>query len=157
MSFFLVIILGTIAIVSGILILIGKKPVYSVSLLVLALLSTAGIYGVLGAPFVAAVQILVYAGAGVVMMVFVVMFYKKEEKGNFKKGIVWLSSLWALVFLLDILIVLPVFGKSSITLKTSTKALSEVLIKKYTLPFELITLLIVVGIIGVLILGKEND
>ena len=157
MSYIVLLILSTIAIGFGVLILIEKNPVYNVSLLILTLISTAGIYAILNSPFIASIQLLVYAGAGVVLIIFVMMFYKyeKESKRKFKEyGLVFFA---ALLILLDLILISPIYSSNIKIAKTSTAELSKILLKSNTLPFELITILIFVGIIGAITLGRNND
>ncbi len=157
MSFLIFVLLSIVAIISGLLIIATKNPVYNVLLLLITLLSTAGIYGILGSPFISSIQLLVYAGAGVVLVVFVSMFYKNETSSKLKLKNYALALLSAFVILIDLIIFSPIFPKNSIPSTTKTKELSIILLQKYTLPFELITILIFVGIIGIMIIGKEND
>ncbi len=157
MSFLIFALLSIIAVISGLLIIFTKNPIYNVLLLLITLLSTAGIYGILGSPFISAIQLLVYAGAGVVLVVFVSMFYRNETSSKLKLKNYALSLLSAFVIFVDLIIFSPIFPKNSIPSATKTKVLSTILLQKYTLPFELITILIFVGIIGIMIIGKEND
>ncbi len=142
----------------GVYILFSKEPVYSVFSLVVSLLAMAGIFALIGAPFLAALQIIIYAGAGVVMIVMAVMFYKNERNSllKLKKG--WFGAILLVVFLLNLLAIDLSFGKMKLSGgQTSTKELSLEFFKNYIYPFELISILILVGVVGVLILAKRKE
>ncbi len=141
----------------GIYILLSKEPVYSVFALVVSLLSMAGIFALFGATFITALQIIIYAGAGVVMIVMAVMFYKYEHNSLTKLKKWWLGALLLFVLFLDLSAILFKFEKSALSLNpTSTVELSKEFFKHYIYPFELVSLLIIVGIVGVLIFAKER-
>ncbi len=141
----------------GIFILFSREPVYSVFSLVVSLLAMAGIFALFGAPFIAALQIIIYAGAGVVMIVMAVMFYKYEYNSLTKLRKWWFGALLLFVLFIDLSAILLKFDKSAVSLNpTSTVELSREFFKHYIYPFELISILIIVGIIGVLIFAKER-
>lgn len=142
----------------GIYILFSKEPVYSVFSLVVSLLAMAGIFALIGAPFLAALQIIIYAGAGVVMIVMAVMFYKNEKNSLLELKKWWFGAILLFVFLLNLLAIELSFGKMGLSAgQTSTKELSLEFFKNYIYPFELISVLILVGVVGVLILAKKRE
>jgi len=149
--------LGLLIVASGILIIICKKPIYNAFFLVVSLISMAGIYGLLNAPFLAVLQILIYAGAGIVIIVMIVMFFKIESYSSlpFKKW--WFGLILLCILFVDIMTIrmdLPLSKNSVETL--STREISEVLFSDYIYQFELISILIIVGVIGVFILAKQR-
>ena len=149
--------LGLIILISGIMILIEKKPVYNAFYLITALISMAGIYAILGAPFLASLQILIYAGAGVVLIIMVIMFYEKEKESFTSLKRWWFGAVLVIALLLDFValktdIIFP--DKLGETVKT--KELSLAFFKDFIYPFELVSILILIGVIGIFILAKKG-
>src|SRR6476469_1056856 len=86
--------LAALAVISGILVITRKNPVHSALALILTLLSVAGLYLMLYAPFVAGVQIILYAGGIMVLFLFVIMLVnleKSQKEEQFNK--IWLIGL----------------------------------------------------------------
>ncbi len=141
----------------GVYILFSKEPVYCVFSLVVSLLAMAGIYALMGAPFIAALQIIIYAGAGVVMIVLAVMFYKKERGAILKLKRWWFGVILLSVLFLDFLVIELNLKKMSLKIsQTSTRELSLEFFRNYIFPFELVSILILVGVVGVLIIAKKR-
>ena len=143
----------------------SRNPVTSAMFLVLTIISMACLFVLLNAFFLAAVQIIVYAGAVMVLFVFVIMLMdlKEEERRHIKTfGIVaGLISVGAIVsiFLKSI----GAFGGGAILPAAATTAgesdshaLGMLLFTKYTLPFEVISVLLLVAMIGVITLSKKD-
>ncbi|HTB84695.1 MAG TPA: NADH-quinone oxidoreductase subunit J, partial [Candidatus Sulfotelmatobacter sp.] len=138
----------------------SRSPVTSAMFLVLAMASLAGLFVLLHAFFLAAVQVLVYAGAVMVLFLFVIMLLdlKEEERRRIK--------LFGLVAgLLSVGIIVSVFVKSLATLNTDvppptlegdTISLGHLLFTNYTLPFEIVSVLLLVALVGVILLSKKK-
>src|SRR5512143_2727364 len=75
-------VLGAIAVVASAMVIGQRKPVYSVMMLIASFIALAGLYVLLDAPFVAVIQIIIYAGAIVVLFLFVVMLLNAPTEGN---------------------------------------------------------------------------
>ena len=84
---YLFILFATIAIASAIVMITHKNPVYSALFLVLNMASLGGLYLLLEAQFLAVIQILVYAGAIMVLFLFVIMLLNQESADDVFKGI----------------------------------------------------------------------
>src|SRR3954452_788194 len=137
------------------------NPVTSAMFLVLTIGSLTGLFVLLHAFFLAAVQILVYAGAVMVLFLFVIMLLdlKTEERRKIKKlGLVGgLTSVGAIVYLLiTSLLNSPLGGDPSPTLEGGTIALGQLLFTKYLLPFEIVSVLLLVAMVGVILLSKKE-
>jgi len=133
----------------------SRNPVTSAMFLVLTIISMACLFVLLDAFFLAAVQIIVYAGAVMVLFVFVIMLLdlKEEERRHIKTfGIAaGLISVGAIATISSApLAVNPTAGE------TDTHALGMLLFTKYTLPFEVISVLLLVAMIGVITLSKKD-
>ena len=156
------------SVAGALLVVTHKNPVASALSLVLTLFSTAVLFVFLLAHFVAAVQILVYAGAIMVLFMFTVMFLNiREESLRF-------DAQNTPVKLGVLLVILFVFGylastgfKKSFSLNHTAASIpenfgtvegvGEVLFRDYLLPFELTSVLIVVAILGVVAIAKRGD
>jgi len=140
----------------------SRNPVTSAMFLVLTIISMAGLFVLLRAFFLAAVQVLVYAGAVMVLFLFVIMLLdlKEEERRKIKKlGLVaGLISVGAIVgiFLKSLLATQPGKGLPAPTAVGDTAALGKMLFTKYLLPFEIVSILLLVAMVGVILLSKKD-
>lgn len=152
-------ILTVVTIGAALMVILARNPVNSMLFLLLAFFGLASFYIMLGAQFIAAVQIIVYAGAILVLFLFAVMLLnlgKIEEKGQaFLKAL----GITAGGFLLVIFAVLAgrIFNicQTCQTL-TPTSSIGELLFTKYMLPFELASVLLLAAIIGAVVLVKKR-
>ena len=145
----------------------SRNPVTSAMFLVLTILSMSGLFVLLNAFFLAAVQIIVYAGAVMVLFVFVIMLMdlKEEERRRIKTfgvvtGIVSVGII-LFVFLKSLVICgdsccLPVGAGGPPVIEGDAHALGILLFTKYDLPFEVISVLLLVAMIGVITLSKKD-
>lgn len=139
-----------------------KNPVTSAMFLVLSIISMAGLFVLLNAFFLAAVQILVYAGAVIVLFLFVIMLLdiKGEMPSDFRKSrlafSVLLTGLTAVVFTTMILTSGSDLASGTPVLVGSTEALGKLLYTRYIIPLEIMSLLLLVGMIGVVLLSKKD-
>jgi len=138
----------------------SRNPVTSAMFLVLTIISMSGLFVLLHAFFLAAVQILVYAGAVMVLFLFVIMLLdlKEEQRRHIKffglaAGLVSVGT------------VVCIFMKSLASVKTDaapptlegeTYALGKLLFTQYTLPFEIVSVLLLVAMVGVILLSKKK-
>lgn len=140
----------------------SRNPVTSAMFLVLTIVSLAGLFVLLHAFFLAAVQVLVYAGAVMVLFLFVIMLLnlKEEQQRVIKLAGAILGILTAgLIYL----VFLRAFGAiSSATtaaapeLEGATAPLGRVLFTEYLLPFEIVSVLLLVAMVGVILLSKKE-
>jgi NADH-quinone oxidoreductase subunit J len=141
---------------------LSRNPVTSAMFLVLTILSMAGLFVLLNAFFLAAVQILVYAGAVMVLFLFVIMLLdmKEEERRRLNKAVVGLGTL-AVLGLAGILVRAIVSGTKvaapeASVLEGSTRALGRILFESYLLPFEILSILLLVAMVGAILLSKKD-
>jgi NADH-quinone oxidoreductase subunit J len=140
----------------------SRNPVTSAMFLVLTIISMAGLFVLLHAFFLAAVQILVYAGAVMVLFLFVIMLLdlKDEERRRVKKfsligGLISVGAIVA-IFMKSILAVKPGANLSTPALEGETAALGKLLFTQYLLPFEVVSVLLLVAMVGVILLSKKD-
>jgi len=140
----------------------SRNPVTSAMFLVLTIISMAGLFVLLHAFFLAAVQVLVYAGAVMVLFLFVIMLLdlKEEERRKVKRlGLVaGLISVGAIVgiFLKSLLATNPGKDLPAPTAEGATIPLGRLLFTNYLLPFEIVSLLLLVAMVGVILLSKKD-
>jgi NADH-quinone oxidoreductase subunit J len=159
--------LAAFAVAGAILLIVAREPIHSALSLILVMVALATLYLLLGAEFIAAVQIIVYAGAIMVLFVFVIMMLNagEEERTNCSK-VAKFAGLPLGIFLLFELahwLARSAIGASiangSEAAKTavSTRALSEMLFQKYLFPFEATSILILIAILGALVLARWDE
>jgi NADH-quinone oxidoreductase subunit J len=159
---------GGVALVSAILVVAHRKVFYSAISLIVCLCSVSALYLMLESPFIAAVQVIVYAGAIMVVFLFVIMLLdpfsaaimhdKKKYLGYFAV----LLGILVLVFLYPLLKTynLALTPKNPAIAGSSTGSVSylgQVLFSDYLLPFEMTSVLILIAIIGVVVLAKRRS
>lgn len=138
-----------------------RNPVTSAMFLVLTIVSMAGLFVLLHAWFLAAVQVLVYAGAVIVLFLFVIMLLdlRAEEAARFKVfGLIGGCVAAGTV----LFAILKAFLSSSLgrvqtpALEGSTEELGKALFTQFLLPFEIVSVLLLVAMIGVVLLSKKE-
>lgn len=141
---------------------ISRSPVTSAMFLVLTLVSLAGLFVLLHAFFLAAVQVIVYAGAVMVLFLFVIMLLdlKAEQRRQVKRfGLVAggaVAAVLAWVFR-SVLHEAALGTGPPPTLEGTTAALGELLFTSYLLPFEVVSVLLLVGMVGVIYLSRKES
>ena len=153
-------------IASGMLAISLRNPVHCVLMVLVLFFHMAGIYLTLNAEFLAAVQIIVYAGAVLVLYLFVLFLVSLREELHLEAFVpsAWLGRIIAAGLAVGLIVVLPAFTlgeKGSWTVAavretTHTKALGLELFTIYLLPFEIAGLLLLVALIGGLALARRE-
>ena len=159
----LFILLGGLAIGCALAVVAQRNPLYSAISLIGVFLSLACLYLTLAAPFIAAVQVIVYAGAIMVLVVFVIMLLNVEEEEHRRTRLAYLVP--AAVLLGATLIGEVMFVLYSVPLSpTKPLGLSDVgmtepigvgLLTKYLLPFEITSVLLLMAIVGAMTLARR--
>jgi NADH-quinone oxidoreductase subunit J len=157
---------GGLAVVSAVLVITTRNVVHSAIYLITALLSTAGIFLLLQAQFLFAVQIILYVGGIMVLFIFVIMLVHldvslKQVQFSRQK---WVAGLLTLVLASQIGFALW-FGSKAFDLGTprggpmspeNTEAIGRRLFQSYMLPFEIASVLLLVAILGAVIMAKKR-
>ena len=139
----------------------SRSPVTSAMFLVLTIVSLAGLFVLLQAFFLAAVQVLVYAGAVMILFLFVIMLLdlQAEERRKIKAlGLVGgLVSVGAILgIFLSSLLKAPLGAAESPTIVGGTVELGKLLFTQYLLPFEIVSVILLVAMVGVVLLSKKE-
>ncbi len=153
---------STLIVASALGVILARHPMYAVLSLVLTLFGLSTLFICLHAFFVAAIQVVVYAGAVLVLFIFVVMLLDMAPE------VVFHARSWPLISLgtgLGFLMLWQITAVS-LRLKTpaapgpatagTTEAVGRLLFTTYALPFEAASLLLLVGIIGAIVLAKKK-
>jgi NADH-quinone oxidoreductase subunit J len=170
-SFLAFVIFATIAVIGSLMVIFQKTPVSSAFSLVLVFFAFAGLYAILGAHFIAALQILVYTGAIMVLFVFVIMLLGQDEKTTdlkessfLFKGVTTLGVLGLLSVLLNATLdAQQITAKGEFTeekireMGGNLQVISEVLFKDYAFHFELVSFLILGAIVATVALAKRKN
>jgi NADH-quinone oxidoreductase subunit J len=155
--------LGIFVIGSTLTAITRRDPVHVVVYLIFSFLGSAMIYFLLGAPFIAVLEVIIYAGAIMVMFLFMVMTLsspknKAEKGGSFIRS--WIPAFCAgfisLVLLAVILWTGPDHGFPLKPAMAAPGTLGSILFRKFWLSVEVVSLLLFVALVGALYLAKEN-
>jgi len=156
--------LSGIAVGSAIATITRRNPVHSALALIVTLLSVAGLYLMLYAPFVAGVQIILYAGGIMVLFLFVIMLVSIEQvqrEAEFNRQ--WHVAIAASLALAALLLFVFVKGRGIFPQRTlslpetlNTQQVGLMLYGRYLLPFEVASLLLLVAIIGAVVMAKKR-
>lgn len=161
----LFLILALVAVVSALGMLLSRNAIYSALNLILNFCTIAILYLVLNAPFIALVQVTVYAGAIMVLFLFVIMLLGMERLRT-KSTMPWQE--WTAIILAVILLVMAVyviFVRSGIMVEAgavmegfgSPMEVGQILFNEYLLPFEVTSILLLVAIVGAIILTMRRS
>lgn len=155
--------LSFLTLISACMVVFSKNPVYSVLFLIMTFFSISGHYLLLNAQFLAAVNIIVYTGAIMVLFLFVIMFLNLNEDSETHKS---MASKFAAVIAGGLLLLVMLAAFKDVDAGTYTPAFNSqigmvenlgiVLFKNYLLPFELASVLFLVAMAGAVMLGKKE-
>ena len=165
--------LSGMAILASALVIGQRNPMYSVLMLIASFGALAGLYIQLDAPFVAVAQIIIYAGAIMVLFLFVVMLLNapQEDAADWDRthplrqpGIMRFGALLALLLVLQLTWALlrvsgvdvPVASQGDPEVVGSVRALGRVLFTDYVFAFEATSILILVAMLGAVVLARRE-
>jgi NADH-quinone oxidoreductase subunit J len=155
---------GVIAL-TAVLVVALRNPVYSALSLLIMFFHVAGLYVTLHAEFLAAVQLIVYAGAILVLYLFVVMLLNVKQDDRYHHQ--WRVAAFVCVpLLLEFLVLLagngvapqpgPLTAGQTTAMSDNTMAIGTTLFTTYLFPFEVASLILLVAMIGAIILAKRD-
>ena len=156
--------LAALTLLSALMVVLVRNPIHSVLYLILTFFLLSAHYVLLNAQFLAAVNIIVYAGAIMVLFLFVIMFLNLRDYAEQARS--WVTKLAGMVIGGTVLVVLvaafrninyPAPSENYYNPTTGfVESLGQVLFRDYLLPFELITVLFFVAMVGAVMLGKRE-
>ncbi|MEW5807161.1 MAG: NADH-quinone oxidoreductase subunit J [Acidobacteriota bacterium] len=159
--------LAAVTLLSGLMVILMKNPVHSAIFLIITFLAVAGIFVLLNAEFLAAVQVLVYAGGIMVLFLFVIMLVTMGEQktgmSGFRKFHVLISILLALLLASSLIFIFFINPFTSTEPQDTSvlngdggnlETVGVGLYMYYLLPFEVASVLLLVAMIGAVVLAK---
>lgn len=163
MATFVFLYFAAVIVMAAALVVVVRNPIYSALSLLVMFFHVAGLYVTLHAEFLAAIQIIVYAGAILVLYLFVVMLLnvKREEQFNQQGpvalflGVVLLTEAVLLTVSRGFTVGTPAPGREEPAVG-NTESIGEVLYSTYLFPFEIASLILLVAMIGAVILSKKG-
>ncbi len=163
MSLYLFLTLGVISIITALLMVFSRNPVHSVLYLILTFFAIAGQYILLNAQFLAVVHIIVYAGAIMVLFLFVLMMLNLNKDTEPQKSATW--KLIGSIASGALLITMVGAMRGSIEVTTPAQAdskvglvqnLGKVLFTDFVVPFEIAGILFLAAMVGAVLVGKRD-
>ena len=156
--------LSGLTLLSALMVVLAKNPIHSVLYLVFTFFCISGHYVLLNAQFLMAVNIIVYAGAIMVLFLFVIMMFdlrknQPESKSNLTKlagSVVAGSLLVVLIALVRQNNFMTPKAEGFVSQTGMVENLGKVLYSEYLLPFELVSILFFVAMVGAVMLGKRE-
>jgi NADH-quinone oxidoreductase subunit J len=155
------------AVLGAVMLILAREPIHSALALILVMISLAALFLLLGAEFNAAVQIIVYAGAVMVLFVIVIMLLNAgvEERTNWSKIATWAGIPLGIFLLVETGYFvwrskaggMIANGAGASNQAFSTVDLSKLLFTDYLFPFEATSILILIAILGAMILAKKEE
>lgn len=154
-----------LGIAGGIGLILNRNPVYSALSLILNFFSIAGLYLTLQAEFLAVIQILVYAGAIMVLFLFVIMLLNLSNEPKTKPFTMAsiATGILAVAFIVEMLIVFTGMGGSETSLSSgefaysSTETIGALMMTKFLFPFEMISVVLIAALIGAIVIAKKYN
>ena len=155
-------ILSIIALASALMVVTSKNPVFSVIWLIITFFTISGHYILLNAQFLAVVNIIVYAGAIMVLFLFVIMLMNLSKDTEPQKN-KWLKMAGAIAGGLLLLVLVAAFRNTERSMAEMTTGdigliqnLGKVLFNEYVVPFEISSVLFLSAMVGAVVLGKRE-
>jgi len=150
---------AALAVIFGLVVILHKNPVVSALSLVVTFFSLAVMYVLLDAPFMAVLQVIIYAGAIMVLFLFVIMLLNLQKIAEPKtrpiqQFLAWTGGAWfglSLVYYIikaTVVTELPIFSGDA-------RSLGMKLFESYLLPFEMVSILLLAAIVGALVLTQR--
>jgi len=155
---------SVVAVGGGVMTITRRNPLASALSLAVSFMAVAGLYTLLHSPFLAVMQVIVYAGAIMVLIIFVIMLlnlpdeaYASEELSRPRVGIGLLigGALFAVLYRGIDSLETEMFEEAPASFGT-VEAVGETLFTRYLYPFELVSILLLVAIVGAVVLAKRR-
>ncbi len=160
---------GALAVIASLLVIAQRNPVYSVLLLIASFGALSGLYVLLEAPFVAVIQIIVYAGAIMVLFLFVVMLLNAPHEDTdfdvrthplLRPGPMRFGAVLAVALVAELVWALVRTSPDSafsVPAVSSVAEIGRVLFTDYAFPFEVTSVLILVAMVGAVLMARREE
>ena len=159
----LFIVFAAVAVMAAVNLIVQSHPIHSALSLIVVMVALAALYLLLGAELLAAVQIIVYAGAIMVLFVFVIMLLNagEEERTEFSRAAKFLGVPLGVALTAMLVYRMSANVPAGIAhvaeKEDQTRALSRLLFTNFMFPFELTSVLILIAILGAVVLAKREQ
>lgn len=155
--------LSFVAVLSALMVVFSKNPVYSVLYLIITFFCIAGHYILLNAQFLAAVHVIVYAGAIMVLFLYVIMLLNLNEEAEPHKSTLLKITATICSGLLMIVLIGSLKGTEQMMQQQTAdpslglvKNLGKIMFTEFLLPFEITSVLLLAAMVGAVMLGKRE-
>jgi NADH:ubiquinone oxidoreductase subunit 6 (subunit J) len=154
--------ISAILVLASLMVVLRSSIIHSALLLVLAFGMTAGVFILLHAEFVAAVQVLVYVGAVAILLIFAIMMTQKaymSESNSSNRQWLWAAIVSLAFMACGILVFLTTpwkIGGDMVKIPDTTVKIGELLFVQYALPFEIASVLLLAATIGAIVVARED-
>jgi NADH-quinone oxidoreductase subunit J len=156
---------AAVILASAVLMITRRNPIHSVMFMLLLFFHIAGVFVLLNAEFLAAVQLIVYAGAILILYLFVVMLLNVDRESSAARANrywPWMAGFGVVIATEVILLIsrgtFPAEAGQPMRLAGSgVKELGELLYQKYLIPFEAASIILLVGLVGAVMLAKKRS
>src|SRR3990170_4955093 len=153
---------AAVAVISTVFVVTGKNAVHALLYLIVSLLAVALIFFALGAPFVAALEVIIYAGAIMVLFIFVIMMLNlgptaTEQERNWLTFDIWRGpAILCIILAIEVVYMLTLGDtRPSGVTEVTPKAVGIVLFGPYVLGVEIASMLLLAGLVGAYHLGRR--
>jgi NADH-quinone oxidoreductase subunit J len=153
---------AALAVAAALALILLREPIHSALALIVVMVSLAALYLLQGAEFIAAVQVIVYAGAIMVLFVMVIMLLNagEEERTNRSRMARWVGVPLGCLLTVELAyrVAQATSGRSvpDAAHAIPTRALSTLLFREFVFPFELTSILILIAILGAIVLARKE-
>ena len=156
---------AAVILLSAVLMITRRNPIHSVMFMLLLFFHIAGVFVLLNAEFLAAVQLIVYAGAILILYLFVVMLLNVDRESSAARA----NRYWRWMVGFGVVIAAEVIllisrgtfsadaGQPMQLAGSGVKELGELLYQKYLVPFEAASIILLVGLVGAVMLAKKTS
>lgn len=156
--------LSFLAIMSAIMVVLSKNPVYSVLYLIITFFCIAGHYTLMNAQFLAIVHIIVYAGAIMVLFLYVIMLLNLNKESEPHKSNILKFAATICAGLIMLVLIGSLKGRENMLQQQPAaadiglvKTLGKVMFTEFLLPFEITSVLLLAAMVGAVMLGKPES
>ena len=140
-------------------VVVSRNVVYAALLLLVSLMAVAGLYLLLWAEFLALVQVLIYGGAIIIVVLFVIMLTRVQEFRSMRANPQWPLAIVTSLAVFALLTAAMIKGASTETTRSSVafSELGESLFTQWAVPFEVASLVLLVALIGAIVIARESS
>ena len=154
--------IAALTVISAVFVVLNNQLLYAAVGLLFTLFGVAGLYVFLWADFIAGVQLLVYIGGILVLIIFGIMLTNqissvRLSQTNVQQGVGAVVVTWLFIFLSMVITKTPWLIQPAIEPDSATAGVGVLLLTRYLLPFEVISVLLLGALIGAAVLSREGN